>query len=58
MNRKNINEFRSALGLQPFAAPERDTSLELARKRRQAQNRAARAAANQALKSSRSRGGK
>ncbi len=58
MNRKSTNEFRSALGLQPFVVSRTELTQEQLRKRRQAQNRAERAEESRRLKSIRSRGGK
>ena len=53
MNRKQANDFRTSMGLMVMEDDPQERVLELARKRRAAANKAARAEANREMKSKR-----
>jgi hypothetical protein len=58
MNRNQANQFRATLGLMPIAVQPTQAQAERERKLRQERNRRERAAANQAIKATRSRNGR
>ena len=58
MNRKQINDFRKALGLQPVELTIEQAEASRRRKRAQDANRAAHAQLQRDIKAARSKGGK